>query len=202
MKTMSLIVGFVLLLLTLIFLSCARRTEERIPSPNGKLVLAPMVDKNADVVIRILDKAGGVVFSETTFASDSQNWSMTWATDRKVVLRSSDCGTFEWVCDEAGRWELVDEGFGNTKLQETKQVIHGDKITHQIQKYFDGSLFSEGLLRNGKRHGKWIWWNKDGSIRQVRYYIDGEDVTKKGESHVGEDIWKQMTPTGKHLGLE
>ncbi len=43
--------------------------------------------------------------------------------------------------------------------------------------WMSGYKWVEGSYANGKKHGKWISFNKDGSIRETTFYEEGEVVS-------------------------
>ena len=50
------------------------------------------------------------------------------------------------------------------------------EVTKPFRKYYDNGtpkLFGYHLLKTGQRHGKWISYDKDGTVRQVLFYDNG-----------------------------
>lgn len=59
------------------------------------------------VVFEVRDRAGRVVHSENTRASDYMRWDISWASDHLIRLRSSDIGTLHWRRGADGGWSKV-----------------------------------------------------------------------------------------------
>ena len=82
-----------------------------VPSPDGSMTLHTRVEQSrADprtylcVIFEVRDKSGRVLHSENTRASDRMRWEMSWVTNERVRLRSSDIGTYEWRRQADGKW--------------------------------------------------------------------------------------------------
>lgn len=44
--------------------------------------------------------------------------------------------------------------------------------------YGNGQKESEGYFVNDNRHGKWIWWNDDGTIKLTKWYDRWTETTE------------------------
>jgi hypothetical protein len=102
------------LLLVLLHVDIANRGSQngRTYSPDGRLVLLTSVNQSKEdptrylcVAVEIQDSAGHVLFHEVTPASDTMRWSIGWETNAKVILQSSDVGTYVVEKLPDGRWE-------------------------------------------------------------------------------------------------
>lgn len=98
-------------LLFLVALGCSSGTPE-IPSPDGLLKIVTSVERNnADpaayrcVILEIRDAAGRVIFRENTRASDTHRWSLTWISNDRIRLESSDIGTYCWSRQADNSWK-------------------------------------------------------------------------------------------------
>jgi hypothetical protein len=79
-------------------------------SPDGKLTLVAFPEQSTNsrvlhlVVFEIRDSTGKVLHREDTRASDAMRWSMTWLSNDRIELKSSDIGTYHWSKQPDGTW--------------------------------------------------------------------------------------------------
>ena len=88
-----------------------RRASPPVPSPDGSMTLATRIEQSRNdpgaylcVVFEVRDGSGRVLHSENTRASDTMRWNMSWISDRRIRLQSSDIGTSYWDRQEGGTW--------------------------------------------------------------------------------------------------
>ena len=101
-----------LLLLYLLVAGCGgRQGRPPTPSPDGTMTLHTRVEQSRDdpgayrcVVFEVRDGAGGVLHAENTRASDTMRWDMSWVSDDRIRLESSDIGTYYWRRRADGVW--------------------------------------------------------------------------------------------------
>jgi len=94
---------------------CSSRTPTpELKSPDGQLVLVTSINTSqADmtkylcVKFEIRDSSGTVLYQEQTGASTRMKWRMYWDGNRRVVLESSDIGTYAWEQQPDGKWKSV-----------------------------------------------------------------------------------------------
>jgi hypothetical protein len=99
-------------LLLLTAAGCAPKGQPPLTSPDGSLILVTSVENShADpaaylcVVFEIQDAKGKILHTENTHASDMSCWQMRWASNKQIVLQSSDVGTFRWSRQPDGTWK-------------------------------------------------------------------------------------------------
>jgi len=101
--------------LSLLFLLVAgcgeRRGRPPIPSPDGSMTLLTRIEQGRDdpgsylcVIFEICDSSGRVVHTENTRASDTMRWNLSWVSNDRIRLRSSDIGTYHWRRKADGSW--------------------------------------------------------------------------------------------------
>lgn len=104
----------VVTVLGLAFAGCGTRRTQPAPisSPDGTMTLHSWIEQDRSdpkaylcVVFQVCDRAGQILKTENTLASDRMRWDLTWDGNDRVVLRSSDIGTYHWVRQADGRWE-------------------------------------------------------------------------------------------------
>jgi len=59
------------------------------------------------VKFEIQDSAGQLLYAEQTRASARMRWSVGWDGNERVVLESSDIGTYAWERGSDGQWHRV-----------------------------------------------------------------------------------------------
>jgi len=89
-------------------------SESSIPSPDGRFVLVTTINRDKTdptvylcVKLKILDDSGNVLYEEQTRASDRMRWTAKWDGNERVVLESSDIGTYVWELGRDGQWRAV-----------------------------------------------------------------------------------------------
>ena len=82
-----------------------------IPSPDGSMMLHTRIEQSRVdpraylcVVFEIRDGSGRVLHAENTRASDRMRWNMSWVSDDRIRLESSDIGTYYWRKQADGGW--------------------------------------------------------------------------------------------------
>jgi antitoxin component YwqK of YwqJK toxin-antitoxin module len=50
------------------------------------------------------------------------------------------------------------------------------KVTKQVLRHKDGSLWGKGGMKDGKMHGYWEWFRKDGTKMRTGHFDGGEQV--------------------------
>ena len=100
------------LMVLLVATGCGRKAPLPVVSPDGSLTLITSVERSrADagkylcVVFEIRDRAGKVLHTENTGASDLSRWQVNWASTNKIRLVSSDIGTYCWSRQADGTWK-------------------------------------------------------------------------------------------------
>jgi hypothetical protein len=88
---------------------CSRSTTAL--SPDGSLTLITLVEHSHQdpktylcVVFEIRDRNGKVLHRENTHASDTMRWNMSWESNTRVRLDSSDIGTYCWTKQRDESW--------------------------------------------------------------------------------------------------
>ncbi|MEO6812063.1 MAG: hypothetical protein ABI353_23375 [Isosphaeraceae bacterium] len=56
------------------------------------------------VIFEIHDHSGHVLFTENSRASDMMRWNISWVSDDRIRLESSDIGTSYWRQQADGGW--------------------------------------------------------------------------------------------------
>ena len=51
-----------------------------------------------------------------------------------------------------------------------KEQLNG----HHKELFTNGGLSGEGRMKNGKRHGKWKFYFRNGVVKAIGKYVDGE----------------------------
>jgi len=99
----------------LLLAGCARHGPAPVSSPDGSMTLHTRVEQSRSdprtylcVIFEVRDKSGRVLHSENTGASDRMRWEMSWVTNERIRLKSSDIGTYYWRRQADQRW--VKEG--------------------------------------------------------------------------------------------
>ena len=101
--------------LSLLFLlasGCSRgHGRAPIPSPDGSMTLHARIEQSRNdpvtyrcVIFEIRDGSGRILHTENTRASDTMRWKMSWVSDNRIRLESSDIGTYEWIRQADGDW--------------------------------------------------------------------------------------------------
>ena len=98
--------------LLLLIAGCGSRvTAPPIPSPDGSMTLHTRIERSkADlvtylcVIFEIRDRSGRVIHTENTRASDRMRWKLSWVSNDRIRLNSSDIGTNEWKRLADGTW--------------------------------------------------------------------------------------------------
>jgi hypothetical protein len=62
------------------------------------------VDPSDIIQQAIRNRAGRVLHTENTKASDVMSWKLSWVDDDRIRLESSDRGTHEWKRQDDGSW--------------------------------------------------------------------------------------------------
>lgn len=47
--------------------------------------------------------------------------------------------------------------------------------------WMSGYKWVQGTYKNGKEHGEWLWFNKDGSVSKRIIYVNGVEQKKNGK---------------------
>lgn len=100
---------------SVVLAGCARQGPAPLPSPDRSMTLRTRVEHSRSdpgaylcVIFEVRDMAGRVLHSENTRASDVMRWDMSWITNERIRLKSSDIGTHYWRRQADGSW--VKEG--------------------------------------------------------------------------------------------
>jgi hypothetical protein len=99
-------------LLCLLVAGCGSHSgQPPISSPDGAMTLHTRIEQSrADpgaylcVIFEIRDRLGRVQHSENTRASAIMRWNMSWVSDDRIRLESSDIGTYHWRKHRDGSW--------------------------------------------------------------------------------------------------
>jgi hypothetical protein len=73
------------------------------------------------VILEIRDRDGKVLHSENTRASDVMRWDLSWISDDRIRLKSSDIGTHDWQRKDDGRWSKEGSGTGADEREPSHQ---------------------------------------------------------------------------------
>jgi hypothetical protein len=100
------------LLVACILLSgCTSRLPPPASSPDGSMTLHTRIERSRQdpaaylcVAFEIRDASGRVLHAENTRASDRMRWDLSWVSNDRIRLRSSDIGTYDWRRQPDGRW--------------------------------------------------------------------------------------------------
>ena len=99
-------------LLVLLATGCGRgQGPSPISSPEGSMLLETRVEQRGDdpatylcVTFEVRDRAGCILHTENTRASNTMRWKMSWVSENRIRLESSDIGTRDWSRQSDGRW--------------------------------------------------------------------------------------------------
>jgi antitoxin component YwqK of YwqJK toxin-antitoxin module len=58
----------------------------------------------------------------------------------------------------------------------TEKTYQGGKLIKALWFYPDGKISDERGYKDGKKHGRWVYWDKNGEIRREELYRNGEPV--------------------------
>jgi antitoxin component YwqK of YwqJK toxin-antitoxin module len=72
-----------------------------------------------------------------------------------------------------GLWETFHSFTGAIK---TQKMYNNNRIVSSNNFYDDGTLFSTTSYKNGKRHGLYVAYHKDGTIREECYYRNDKKI--------------------------
>lgn len=96
--------AILLVLLCVLTYGCSSRSpvpSAPVPSPSGKYLAITSVNQDKPnpqrdlcVIIEITDTSGKLLYRQITGASDRMRWSIAWDGDDKLILDSSDIGTY------------------------------------------------------------------------------------------------------------
>jgi hypothetical protein len=101
--------------LSLVFLLIAgcrgRNGRPPITSPDRSLTLHTRIEQSQVdpitylcVIFEIRDSSGRSLHTENTRASYAMRWEMSWISDDRIRLESSDIGTYYWRKQADGSW--------------------------------------------------------------------------------------------------
>ncbi|MBQ21120.1 MAG: hypothetical protein CMD31_10220 [Flavobacteriales bacterium] len=76
-------------------------------------------------------------------------------------------------------------------LVEERNYIYKDNDVYDVVFYNNEIKISDGKMIKGKKDGKWTYYNQDGSVKEVKKYIEGVDTEEIRESN---KINKDYTP--------
>jgi len=100
-------IGFALILLV----GCSHKMPTML-SPDGSMNLVTSVEQSRQdpqaylcVVFEIRDQTGKTLYRENTHASVRMRWNMSWASNDRIRLDSSDIGTHYWTKQPDGSWK-------------------------------------------------------------------------------------------------
>lgn len=80
-------------------------------SPNHHYLLTARVvtDSTAEnythVILDIRDRAGKLLYTDDTHASNATGWSIQWVGNNRIMLNSGDIGMLYWQLSPSGQWE-------------------------------------------------------------------------------------------------
>jgi hypothetical protein len=57
------------------------------------------------VIFEVRDTSGRILHTENTLASDRMRWYMSWVSNDRIRLKSSDIGTYYWQRRADGSWQ-------------------------------------------------------------------------------------------------
>lgn len=103
---------FGLALVGLLAAGCGgRQGRPPVPSPDGTMTLHTRIERSRRdpgaylcVILEIRDRSGRVLHSENTRASDAMRWDVSWISNDRIRLESSDIGTYDWRKQPGGGW--------------------------------------------------------------------------------------------------
>jgi len=76
-------------------------------------------------------------------------------------------------------------------LVEERNYAYKDNDVYDVVFYNNEIKISDGKMIKGKKDGKWTYYNQDGSVKEIKKYIDGVDAEEIRESN---KINKDYTP--------
>lgn len=76
-------------------------------------------------------------------------------------------------------------------LVEERNYAYKDNDVYDVVFYNNEIKISDGKMIKGKKDGKWTYYNQDGSVKEVKKYIEGVDTEEIRESN---KINKDYTP--------
>ena len=103
---------FGLVLLVLLVAGCgSRQGRPPIPSPDRTMMLHTRIEQSRQdpvaylcVIFEIRDRSGRLLYSENTRASDTMRWNVSWISNDRIRLESSDIGSYDWQKQPGGGW--------------------------------------------------------------------------------------------------
>jgi len=58
-------------------------------------------------------------------------------------------------------------------------ICSGPTTEYQIDSLTNIVSIIKGQYENNKETGKWIWYNQDSTISQIRIYSNGKEISRK-----------------------
>ena len=91
--------------------ACSPSAPAPIASPDGSMILVTSIEQSHRdpttylcVVFEIQDKAGRILHKENTRASSIMRWNISWVSNDRIKLESSDIGKRLWTRQPSGSW--------------------------------------------------------------------------------------------------
>lgn len=75
------------------------------------MILLTKIEKNRHdrgylcVIFEVRTKVGPLLHAENTGASDVMRWDMSWISNDRIRLKSSDIGSYDWIRQPDGSWQ-------------------------------------------------------------------------------------------------
>lgn len=89
------------------------------------------------------------------------------------------------------------------RVQFMAGIGEGSYIAKEVFYYQDGHKKLEGTYnKDGKKHGKWIYWREDGKLWSEGYFYDGKDDGLRKTWHEnGQKHYQGKYDKGERIGL-
>ncbi|HSY74442.1 MAG TPA: hypothetical protein VK810_03145 [Dongiaceae bacterium] len=94
-----------------LFAGCSQKMPT-VMSPDSSMSLVTSVEQSQQdpqtylcVVFEIRDQAGKILHRENTHASVRMRWNMSWESNNRIRLDSSNIGTHHWTKQLDGNWK-------------------------------------------------------------------------------------------------
>lgn len=83
-------------------------------------------------------------------------------------------------------------------LVEERNYVYKDNDVYDVVFYDNEIKISDGKMIKGKKDGKWTYYNQDGSVKEIKKYIDGVDAEEIRESNKINKGYTPVEPSKKN----
>ncbi len=107
-----LVVAIAAVAVLIVVLTERRHGKPPVLSPDGSMSLITRIEESRQdpgaflcVVFAIRDRSGRILHEENTGASDRMRWDLSWDSNERIRLKSSDIGTYHWQRQRDASWK-------------------------------------------------------------------------------------------------